>query len=142
MPGPVVRAEELRQRYLREAVLTASPATRLTMLYDQMLLDFRVADDGFERGDLKAVNDALCNAQEILLALRGTLRTDLWAEAEHLASLYLFLHHQLVEANLHKNRAQAQRVGDVVGDLASAWRRAAEAEAERTSEPVASGSAG
>ena len=142
MPGPVVRAEELRQRYLREAVLTASPAMRLTMLYDQMLLDFRVADDGFDRGDLKAVNDALCNAQEILLALQGTLRTDLWAEADQLAKLYLFLHHQLVEANLNKDREQARRVGEVVGDLASAWHQAAEAEAERTGEPVATGSTG
>ncbi len=142
MARPVVRADELRQRYLREAVLTASPAMRLTMLYDQMLLDFRVADDGFDRGDLKAVNDALCNAQEILLALRGTLRTDLWAEADQLASLYLFLHRQLVEANLNKDREQARRVGEVVGDLASVWHQAAEVEAERTGEPVATGSTG
>ncbi|HUZ10064.1 MAG TPA: flagellar export chaperone FliS [Acidimicrobiales bacterium] len=143
MPASIVQAEALRQRYLNEAVVTASPATRLIMLYDQMLLDFRVADDGFERGDLKAVNDSLCNAQEILLVLRGTLRTDLWGGAEELASLYLYLHQQLVEANLHKDRDQARRAGELVGDLAGAWHQAAEIEAEQHSpEPMIGRGAG
>ena len=128
MPSPAAKAEEMKRRYLREAVITATPAARLNMLFDKMILELGLADNGFERGDLKAVNDGLCRAQDILLALRGTLRTDLWDGANELSQLYFALYKELLEANMAKNRAQAQRVLAVVQDLAAAWRRAAEQE--------------
>jgi flagellar protein FliS len=133
MTASVVRAEEMKQRYLREAVITATPATRLIMIFDKMVMELRVADEGFERRDMKAVNDGLCHAQDILLALRGTLRTDLWDGAVDLCQLYFALYRELVEANLHKDRAQAQRVFGVVSQLAEAWRGAADQECGRTS---------
>jgi flagellar secretion chaperone FliS len=129
MPSAAVKAEEMRRRYLREAVITATPAARLNMLFDKMILELGLADSGFERGDLKAVNDGLCRAQDILLALRGTLRTDLWAGANDLSQLYFALYKELLRANLDKNRAQVQRVLEVVKDLAGAWRQAAEQDA-------------
>jgi len=119
----------MKRRYLTEAVLTASPAMRLTMLYDAMVLRLGVADQGFENKDLKVVNDNLCSVQEILLALRGTLRTDIWSGAEDLSALYYALHQELVQANLHKDRERARKVAEVVGELAQAWRGAAEVEA-------------
>lgn len=136
MSADIIRAEEMKQRYLTEAIVTAGPATRLTMLYDAMVLDLKRADDAFEAGDLKTVNDMLCHVQEILLALRGTLRTDLWEGAAHLISLYTFLHGQLVMANLHKDRDQARRSAVLIGELATAWRQASQAVAAE-SVPVA-----
>jgi len=134
-----VRAEELKQRYLTEAIVTASPATRLTMLYDRMVLDLARADEGFEHGDLKDVSDNLCHVQEILLALRATLRTDLWEGAGDLVALYGFLHRELVAANLNKDREQARRAGGMISELAEAWRQASQAAAsEPTAEPVPS----
>jgi flagellar protein FliS len=126
MPSPAAKAEEMKQRYLREAVITATPAARLNMLFDKMIFELAQADGGFERDDLKAVNDGLCRAQDILLALRGTLRTDVWDGANDLSQLYFALYKELLEANMQKNRAQAQRVLAVVQDLADAWRRAGE----------------
>ena len=128
MPSPAAKAEEMKRRYLREAVITATPAARLNMLFDKMILELAQADSGFERGDLKAVNDGLCRAQDILLALRGTLRTDVWSGANDLSQLYFALYKELLEANMAKNRAQAQRVLAVVQNLADAWRRAGEQE--------------
>ncbi len=128
MPSPAGKAEEMKRRYLREAVITATPAARLNMLFDKMILELGLADGGFERGDLKAVNDGLCHTQDILLALRGTLRTDLWGGANELSQLYFALYKELLEANMQKDRAQAQRVLGVIQDLAEAWRRAGEQE--------------
>jgi flagellar secretion chaperone FliS len=128
LPASAAKAEEMKRRYQREAVITATPAARLNMLFDKMILELGQADNGFERDDLKAVNDGLCRAQDILLALRGTLRTDLWAGANDLSQLYFALYKELLQANLKKNRAQAQRVLAVVQELAEAWRRAAEQE--------------
>jgi flagellar protein FliS len=129
MPASVVRAEEMKQRYVREAVITATPAGRLLMLFDKMVTELQKADDAFERCDLKGVNDGLCAAQDILLALRGTLRTDLWDGAADLSQLYFALYRELLEANLKKDRSQAQRAAAVVVQLADAWRRAADHEA-------------
>ena len=124
----MAKAEEMKRRYQREAVITATPSARLNMLFDKMILELGQADNGFEQNDLKAINDGLCRAQDILLALRGTLRTDLWSGANDLSQLYFALYKELLEANMSKNRAKAQRVLDVVQDLAGAWRRAAEQE--------------
>jgi flagellar protein FliS len=129
MPASVVKAEQMKLRYLREAVITATPAVRLNMLFDRMLMDLRLADEGFEHKDFKAISDGLCNAQSILLALRGTLRTDLWDGARDLSQVYFTCYQELVQANLNKDRAQLRRVIPVVEDLAGAWRRASEQEA-------------
>src|SRR3984957_21014381 len=128
MPSPAAKAEEMKRRYLREAVITATPASRLNMLFDKMILELSQADNGFEQGDLKAINDGLCRAQDILLALRGTLRTDLWAGANDLSQLYFALYKELLEANMQKNRPKVDRVQAVAQKLAEAWRRAGEQE--------------
>ena len=128
MPTAAAKAEEMKRRYQREAVLTATPAARLNMLFDKMILDLGRADSGFEGNDLKAISDGLCSAQDILLALRGTLRTDLWDGANDLSQLYFALYKELLEANMHKNREKVQGVLEVVKELAEAWRRAAERE--------------
>jgi flagellar protein FliS len=126
MPSPAAKAEEMKRRYLREAVITASPATRLNMLFDKMVLELELVDGAFERDDYKEINDRLCRVQDILLALRGTLRTDRWDGANNLSQLYFALYKELLEANMKKNRPAAQRVQGVVRELATAWRQASE----------------
>jgi len=121
MPAP---AEELARRYLAEAVETATPAVRLTMLYDRLELDLRRANAGFEAGDLKAISDNLIHAQEILLTLRTTLRGDVWDGAARLAALYDFLHGELLDANLSKDRAKVAAAAELIARLGQAWREA------------------
>ncbi|HXY28940.1 MAG TPA: flagellar export chaperone FliS, partial [Acidimicrobiales bacterium] len=123
--------------YLVEAIETASPAVRLTMLYDRLELDLRRADDGFEAGDLKAINDSLVHGQEILTTLRTTLRADVWEGAARLGTLYDFLHGELLGANLAKDRARMQAAAALIAQLATAWRQAASTGADaREQEPV------
>jgi flagellar protein FliS len=124
----MAKAEEMKRRYQREAVITATPSARLNMLFDKMILELGQADNGFEQNDLKAINDGLCRAQDILLALRGTLRTDLWSGANDLSQLYFALYKELLEANMQKDRDKVRRVLGVVQELGEAWRRAAEQE--------------
>ncbi|HXW36140.1 MAG TPA: flagellar export chaperone FliS [Acidimicrobiales bacterium] len=127
----LVQADELRRRYLKEAVETASASVRLTMLWDRVQLDLSRAEAGFESRDLKAVNDGLVHAQEILLALRDTMRVDAWEGAPRLVALYDHLHQELVRANLEKDRERLTDAAVLVVQLADAWRRAAAAEETR-----------
>jgi flagellar protein FliS len=120
--------DALRNRYLTEAVQTATPAARLTMLYDALELDLLQADAAFADGnDLKAISDRLIHAQEIILTLRDTLDPSMWEAGKSLIALYDYLNAELLGANLDKDRRRAQAVAGHVAKLADAWRTAAAA---------------
>ena len=121
------RAEEMRLRYLTEAIETSTPASRLTMLLDALEMDLARADRAFVEGSTpKTVSDLLIHAQDIILSLRDTLDTSTWEPAERLGALYDHLYTELVRANLDKDRSRAATVASHVADLANAWRKAAQ----------------
>jgi len=120
------QAAKLRQRYLEDAVETAAPAVRLTMLFDALELDLRRADAGFEGEDLKTINDNLVHAQEILLSLRDTIKPELWDGAPRMIALYDFFLAELLGANIAKDRGRAAAVAVLIGRVGDAWRQAAE----------------
>jgi len=120
------RAEELRLRYLTEAIETSTPASRLTMLLDALEMDLARADKAFVDGsNPKTVSDLLIHAQEIILALRDTLDTSAWEPAGQIGALYEHFYSELVRSNLDKDRARAAEVASHVATIAAAWRRAA-----------------
>jgi flagellar protein FliS len=119
------QAAKLRQRYLADAIETAAPPVRLTMLYDALELDLRRADAAFETDDLKAINDNLVHAQAIILTLRDTIKPELWDGAPRVIALYDFFLAELLGANLTKDRKRAAAVSELIGRVGDAWRKAA-----------------
>ena len=119
------RAEEMRVRYLTEAIQTSTPASRLTMLFDALEMDLARADKGFEAKDIKETSDRLIHAQDILVVLRDTMDVSVWEPAARLQALYHHFWVELVQANLDKDRARAAQVAGQVSKLAAAWREAA-----------------
>lgn len=124
MPSSFASPADLQARYLAEAVETATPAVRLGMLWDRLELVLQRADAAFGIGDVYAIHDFLVQGQDILLGLADTLRTDQWEAAARLKALYAYLHGELVQANVHKDRSRIGPVAEMVGQLASAWRAA------------------
>ena len=122
---PMLTAADVRRRYLAEAIDTASPAVRLTMLFDRLDLDLRSADAAFASGAIKDVSDRLIHAQEIVLTLRDTLNPDTWEGAPRLAALYDHLHGELVGANIGKDRQRAAAAEVFLRQIGQAWRAAA-----------------
>lgn len=120
------QAARLQKRYLADAIETANPAVRLTMLFDALELDLRRADAAFGTDDLKAINDNLVHAQEIILTLRDTIKPELWEGAPRLMALYDFFLAELLGANLDKDRHRAAEVAVLIGRIGDAWRKAAE----------------
>lgn len=120
------RADQLRVRYLTEAIQTSTPATRLTMLFDALELDLARTDQAFAGGaTIEEISRLLIHAQEIILTLRDTLDTKAWEPAGRLQALYDYLHRELVAANIEKDRQRAAGVAQHVSQLAAAWRTAA-----------------
>jgi len=130
------QAEKLRERYLAEAIETAGPAVRLTMLYDALEQDLRRADAAFETGDLKEINDNLVHAQAIILTLRDTMKPELWEGAPRMIALYDFFLAELLGSNLTKDRQRAAAAAELIGRVGGAWRKAAEVAALGSEERI------
>jgi flagellar protein FliS len=114
-----------RNAYLAQSTATASPARLLVMLYDRLVLDIQRGIEAQENGRTLEASTQLIHAQEIVLELRSSLRLDVWEGAERLASLYAWLHSELVRANIAKDVAITRECLAVVEPLADAWRQAA-----------------
>lgn len=114
-----------RARFLDDAVATASPVRLLTMLYDRLLLDLTRGADAQSVGDRSAANTHLIHAQDIVLELASSLRPEGWSGGPALASLYAFMHTELVGANVACDPERTNAVRALVEPLAEAWRQAA-----------------
>lgn len=123
--------DEFRARYLRERVLTATPAQRIVMLYDRMLLDLERA----RVCEPTAFPGHVGHAVEVLAELLGSLDHAAGGPADNLASIYGFL---IGEFMLMQANGQADRLEmliPMISKLRDAWLEASERLA--TSDPVA-----
>ncbi|WP_448631315.1 flagellar export chaperone FliS [Cellulomonas soli] len=117
---------DVRQRYLTDAVQTAGPTRLLTMLYDRLLVDLDRAEASLQVGDRGAASQCLVHAQDIVGELMSSLDTDAWDGAEQLLSLYGFVLTELVEANVRADVDKVRGCRELVAPLASAWHEAAD----------------
>lgn len=114
--------DDVRARYLRDRVLTASPAQRVVMLYDRMLLDLRLAataDDPYTTGS------HVSHALQILAELQGSLDQRQGGPAENLASIYGYLIGRLLEARISGDLGGLDGLITIITDLRAAWSQAA-----------------
>lgn len=118
-------AASARQQYARDAILSASPARLLTMLYDRLLLDLRRAEAAQESADWQAASHQLLHAQDIVLELSGSLRTELWDGADRLRAIYEYVRMALVNANIHRDIARTREAIVLLLPLQEAWHAAA-----------------
>ncbi len=111
--------------YLDASVATASPARLLVMLCDRLVLDLTRGLEAQRERRLDVSHRELLHAQEIVLELRGSLRVEDWEGGVGLASLYDFLHLELVRANVTKDPRITEGCLGLATDLADTWREAA-----------------
>ncbi|MDQ0737086.1 flagellar protein FliS [Arthrobacter agilis] len=120
-----------RSQYVQDAVLSATPAGLLTMLYDRLLLDLARAGAAQEAGDWGTASSNLLHAQDIVGELMSSLRTDVWDGAEGLMSLYTYVRQTLLEANTRRDRTRTAECAEILEPLRQAWHEAA-----RTGQPA------
>jgi flagellar protein FliS len=122
-------AVQLRSRYARDAVQTASPVRLVTMLYDRLARDLDDAELSISVSDHQGSHDALRHAQDIVAELSFSLNVDLWEGGVGLQRLYTWLLEQLVTANLTKDASLLPAAREMVESLREAWHEAANAQA-------------
>lgn len=128
--------DEFRARYLRDRVMTASPAQRVVMLYDRLSVDLQLARAGAD--DPAALSGHVSHAVKIVAELYGSLDVSAGGPAENLASIYTFLLNELMGVQRSGEAGALAAVERIVGDLRQAWAAAAGQLAD-TASPVAAG---
>ncbi|MFC6288148.1 flagellar export chaperone FliS [Nocardioides sp. GCM10027113] len=114
-----------RTAYMDASVQTASPAKLLVMLYERLVLDVQRALEAQQAGDHLVAHAQLVHAQDIVIELRSTLKTDAWDGGPALASLYDYLLSRLVSANVKRDAELTRHCLELVTGLAETWREAA-----------------
>lgn len=112
-------------RFMNDAILTASPGRLLVMLYDRLLLDLDQAEQALQGADYEAASQRLVHGQEIIMELRTTLDVSVWDGAPALAQLYGFLLTELVTANVRRDAGRVASCRAIIEPLADAWRTVA-----------------
>ena len=122
--GEAVVMVVARNRYLGDSVNTASPQRLVVMLYDGLVQDLQLAQQGLARGDLALVHARLVRAQAIVVELQTSLDLDAWDGARSLHDLYTYVRELLVDANVRKAAEPITDALAVVEPLQDAWRQA------------------
>lgn len=114
-----------KNAYVDNSVSTASPERLLVMLCDRLVLDVQRALDAQRDRNPMEAHTQLVHAQEVVIHLRSTLRVEAWEGGPGLASLYDWLHNELIRANISKDPAVTEGCLSIVTNLADTWRSAA-----------------
>ncbi|MET0724733.1 MAG: flagellar export chaperone FliS [Leifsonia sp.] len=116
---------QAQTQYGRDAVLSATPARLVTMLYDRLMIDLYRAEQAQLVGEWTVASTNLIHAQEIVAELAGSLRVDLWDGAEGLLAVYNYITSALRTANIQRDPAGIREALDLLEPLAAAWHEAA-----------------
>ena len=135
-------AATLRNQYLRDQVLNATPARLLTMLYDRLLLDLNRAAGFQEAANWPAASEQLKHAQDIVTELSSSLKTDVWDGAAGLFATYTYVGNALMNANIHRNIELTREAIALLEPLRQAWHEAALAPVQGAPLPMTGGTLG
>jgi flagellar protein FliS len=122
-------AAQLRSRYARESVTTASPGRLVTMLYDRLVRDLDEAELAISIANLQGAHTSLRHAQDIIQELSTSLDVSRWDGGASLQSLYTWLLERLVAANVTKNATIVAECREIIEPLRDAWHEAANQQA-------------
>ena len=115
-----------RSLYNRDAVLSASPARILTMLYDRLLLDLQRAETAQRMHNHQAASPHLLHAQDIVAELMSSLRPELWDGGPGLLALYSYVTTAMISANTRRDIEKTRECIRLLEPLRAAWHQAAE----------------
>lgn len=115
----------LRNQYLSDSVLSASPARLLTMLYDRLLLDLGRAEAAQLGANWTVASENLVHAQAIIAELSSSLKVDDWDGADALLGVYNYCATALVNANIQRDARLTREAIDLLEPLRQTWHQAA-----------------
>lgn len=91
-------------QYLRDAVMTATPEQLHLMLYDGCIRFATQAREAIEAKDFERSFDRLTRARKIITEMQNGLNHEVNPDlCDRVASIYGFLYHKLLQANINRS---------------------------------------
>jgi flagellar protein FliS len=109
--------DDARNRFLRDRVLTATPAQRVVMLYDRLALDLTRAVDV----DTATAGAHIGHAEQIIAELFGSLDVTVGGPADNLAAIYSYLLRECMQLRAGGSSAGLNGLIEIVVKLRAAW---------------------
>lgn len=111
-----------RDEYLRNAVLTASPAQLQLMLYDGAIRFASQGRDAVAAGRIEDGYNALTRAQRIVLELESGMRPEIAPEiCKQMSGLYNFVYRQLVDGCVRRDVAPVDEALKILRYQRETW---------------------
>ena len=112
--------------YQSASVETSSPGKVILMLFDGALRFMEAAQKGFDEEDIVKRNEAIHNnltkAQNIILELQTSLDLEKGGDfAKTMYGLYGYMHQELSQANVKKDKAPIENVVNHLNEIRNAW---------------------
>lgn len=111
---------QANQAYTEAAVLSASPAQRVVMLYDGAIRFLSQAQMAMERGQMADARARMYRAENIINHLNSSLDMD-YDLSHDLRRLYLFCKRHLWSAMVERDAVKMAQVAGLLTDLRGAW---------------------
>ncbi|MBD5427223.1 MAG: flagellar export chaperone FliS [Treponema sp.] len=119
--------------YQHTAVKTASQGKLVVMLYEGAIKQLTAAEKCFDlvagkvpAHEIEKFGNHIMKAQEIIGELQTSLDMEKGGQiAQNLMSLYVYFNHELMEANINKDKSKIDFVHTMLSQLAEAWETAA-----------------
>ncbi len=108
--------DSIRQRFLTDRVMTATPAQRVAMLYDRLTLDLARA-----RTDAAGAGEHLEHAALIVAELLGSLNLEAGGPAENLQRIYEYTLGAILTAQLSGDTTPLTSIEANIWTLREAW---------------------
>jgi flagellar protein FliS len=128
--------QNLKQQYLQQSVLTASPAELVIMLYDGCIKNLKLAEICLtEKNDRDGANKHFVKAQRIIMELVNSLDTS-YEISVPLLQLYDFLLRTIRSMNARKDIALLPQALEILTSLRDTWETAAKLQSGNKKEVV------
>lgn len=110
-----------QNQYLRNAIMTASPAELTLMLYEGAIKFSNIAIMALEKKDYEKANTNIKKAQAIIMELRATLdrKYPVWEDFER---VYDYIYRRLIEGNINKDIAIIEDALVYMREMRDTWK--------------------
>ena len=109
------------QAYTQYGVEMQTQGNLIVMLYDGAIRFISTAQEAIGKKDYAKAHENIVKAQRIINEFIRTLNFSAGTVANQLLSLYEYMLHQLIQANLKKDPEILEEVKDHLTELRSAW---------------------
>lgn len=109
------------EAYRQGAVLAATPAQLVVMLYDGARRFLRQGAAAMREGEIERAHNTVRRAELIIAYLEGTLDHEQGEIPASLSALYRFCLRHLNEGRRTQDATKLEQVSDLLGELREAW---------------------